>query len=393
MKILIVEPESKGHHFVLYLNKLINEFKKRNFDIDLVTSKKAVNTEAYKIIKKNNKSFNTYTFDYDLSLKNKFFLFKIFFQISYFYIVIKKVIKLSKKNKYDAIYFNHLDPFFYVYAFFGFFVKLKNINGLLLNCKFHHSYYKFKNNIVLDKLKFFLFKLFIKNKNISKIFLVDYLIKDFLSFNNYKSKKIIFINEAFNEIKTINKYLARRKFKFKEKGKYILVYGAITARKGLIELIDAVSSDDNLNEYSIIVAGVIQNKFYNILRNREGFKKLIKNKKLYILNKFISENEERQLFSSTDFVWLGYNNNSSDSSSGVLNLSVMAEKIIIASNRGLIAKIVKSNRIGYIYNSNLRIMLKKILKKKNYQKIKNNIKKYKSKLKLKIFEKTISSNI
>ena len=307
--------------------------------------------------------------------------------------MIKKVIKLNKKKSYDAIYFNHLDPFFYIYTFLGFFVKLKNVNGLLLNCKFHHSFFNFKKNIILDKIKFYLFRLSLKNKNISKIFLVDYLIKDFLSYYNIKSKKIIFVNEAFNEIKPISTHAARRKLYFKQKGKYILVYGAITYRKGLIELIDTVSSDVKLNEYNIIVAGVIQKEFYNSLKNLESYKKLLKNKKLYIMNKFISENEERKLFSSTDYVWLGYNNHSSDSSSGVLNLSVMSEKIVISSNRGLISNIVKSNKIGYVYNSDLRETLKKILDKNSNLKIKKNIKIYKSKLKLNIFEKTITSNI
>ena len=71
----------------------------------------------------------------------------------------------------------------------------------------------------------------------------------------------------------------------------------------------------------------------------------------------------------------------------------MSEKIVIASNRGLISNIVKSNKIGYIYNSDLRKTLKKILEKNNSLKIKKNIKIYKSKLKLNIFEKTITSNI
>ena len=28
MKVLIIEPENNGHHFILYINKILNELKK-----------------------------------------------------------------------------------------------------------------------------------------------------------------------------------------------------------------------------------------------------------------------------------------------------------------------------------------------------------------------------
>ena len=29
MKVLIIEPENNGHHFILYINKILNELKKK----------------------------------------------------------------------------------------------------------------------------------------------------------------------------------------------------------------------------------------------------------------------------------------------------------------------------------------------------------------------------
>ena len=73
----------------------------------------------------------------------------------YFFLVLRNIVKLNKKNKYDIIYFNHLDPFFYAYSIFGYFINIKNINDLLLNCKFHHSYFKFSKNYIIDLVKLF----------------------------------------------------------------------------------------------------------------------------------------------------------------------------------------------------------------------------------------------
>ena len=54
MKILLVEPEYQGHHVALHLNLLINEFYKRKWQISILTYKKSVSSEAYKLINKKN---------------------------------------------------------------------------------------------------------------------------------------------------------------------------------------------------------------------------------------------------------------------------------------------------------------------------------------------------
>ena len=148
-----------------------------------------------------------------------------------------------------------------------------------------------------------------------------------------------------------------------------------------------------MNKLFIVVAGKIEEDLYSNIINNVKFKSLIEKKRLIIFNKFISQKEEIYFFNATDYVWLGYNNLSSNSSSGVLNLSIMAEKIIIASNRGLIGDIVKKNKIGLLYNNNLKNTLEKISEVKNLsQKIKN-IKKVKFRIKKNLFENTIVSNL
>ena len=47
MKVLIIEPENNGHHFILYINKIVNELKKKNYQIDILTSKKTINSASY----------------------------------------------------------------------------------------------------------------------------------------------------------------------------------------------------------------------------------------------------------------------------------------------------------------------------------------------------------
>ena len=284
MKVLIIEPENKGHHFILYINKILNEFKKKKYQIDILTSKKTINSVSYKLIKKKYRNyFKTYSFNYNLTLKKNFFFFKVYFQLMYFFIVLKNNFKLNKKNNYDIIYFNHLDPFFYAFSIFGYFVNLKKISGLLLNCKFHHSYFKFNNNYILDFIKLFLFKLTLKNKKIFKIFIIDYLIKDFLKIKKIKSKKLVYINEAYTNMSIRDKFYSRRKLKLNTKSKYILVYGAIGYRKGLTHLLETIYSEKKLEKYSVIIAGIIEKDLLIDLEKRTSFQYLKKKKKFIFL--------------------------------------------------------------------------------------------------------------
>ena len=189
-----------------------------------------------------------------------------------------------------------------------------------------------------------------------------------------------------------DKFYSRRKLKLNTKSKYILVYGAIGYRKGLTHLLETIYSEKKLEKYSVIIAGIIEKDLLIDLEKRTSFQYLKKKKKIYIFNKFITENDEDLIFNATDYVWLGYNSLGSDSSSGVLNLSIMSEKILIASNRGLIGNIVKKNKLGYIFSSNLKSILIQILKEKKTKNIYKHIKSYKSKIISKPFEKSICSN-
>ena len=81
MKILLIEPEYQGHHVALHLNLLINEFHKRKWHISILTYKKSIISEPYKLIDK-----------------------KIFTKIDFFYI--KKVEFNNVFSSFSSLSFN-----------------------------------------------------------------------------------------------------------------------------------------------------------------------------------------------------------------------------------------------------------------------------------------------
>ena len=257
---------------------------------------------------------------------------------------------------------------------------------MLLNIKFHQYFFKIRNYSFLDTVKYYLFRIFIYNKQISKVFVIDEQFVHFLNKKNFNSKKLIKINEAFYEKKYKKNFISKKN---KNKIK-ILLYGIIHQRKGihLIYQINKIKKIRNKIEFTF--AGKFDSK---ILKYIKINKKIFSNVK--IVNKFINDRLEAKLIKSTDLVWLCYTSGS-DGSSGVMHLAAINSKPIIYSNRGLINYIASKNKLGFkIYlEKNIIDQFESIFfKKYNLINFNNSIKKYiKTKIKNR-FEKKISQEM
>ena len=73
------------------------------------------------------------------------------------------IIKIKYFAKIDIVYFNHLDIYLFLFLQIFFFNLKIKFSGLLLNIKFHQYFYKIRKYSILDTLKFYLFKKFVKN--------------------------------------------------------------------------------------------------------------------------------------------------------------------------------------------------------------------------------------
>ena len=72
MKILLVEPETKGHFISLYVNTVLKSLKGKS-EIYLLTTKKILKSEIFKIIKGENKKLKILYCNDLIYSENKFF--------------------------------------------------------------------------------------------------------------------------------------------------------------------------------------------------------------------------------------------------------------------------------------------------------------------------------
>jgi glycosyltransferase involved in cell wall biosynthesis len=377
MKILFVEPEYQGHHVALHLNLLINEFYKRKWQINILTYKKSASSEAYKLIDK--KIFNKIDFFYikEISFyktKNTFYL--IYIQVIKYYNIIRSIKKILLKNHIDHIYFvtgDHIDKILAILGNFS--LKVKFSLMLIYSKVYLNKNINYLNSFILEVKKKLLFKL-IDLLYLKNFFVLDLFLYKFIK----KNKKKNFSKVTYTPDPGQLKYLFSQKFskdylKIKKNFFLILIYGAIKMSKGIKELVSSLQYLNN-NKIKLIIAGK-QTDDVKFFLNLDVNKELINAGQVIVYDGFKNYKEEAILFSASDIVWVGYDNNFSGSS-GVLHQAGIANKPVITNRLGLLGYLNKKYKIGTVVNPSSVIDIKnKILylyrnKKIRYMLGKNN---------------------
>jgi glycosyltransferase involved in cell wall biosynthesis len=124
-----------------------------------------------------------------------------------------------------------------------------------------------------------------------------------------------------------------------------LFYGIGDRRKGLHIIVDAMEKLVSDSRIFLLCAGKIDHDRHLLKRidtlEQRGSAKLI--------NRYVSEEEERFSFCSADVVLLPYIHHYG--SSGVLSRAAAAGKMVIASDEGLLAKRIREHHLGLLFQT------------------------------------------
>ena len=349
MYILLVEPEYQGHHVALHLNLLINEFYKRRWQINILTYKKSASSEAYRLIDK--KILRKINFFYikEISFynsKNTFYL--IYIQVIKYFNIIRSIKKILLKNDIDHIYFvtgDHIDK---VLAILGNFSLRVKFSLMLIYSKVYlNKNINYFSRLILGVKKKLLFKLidlsYLKNFFVLDLFLFKFLKK--YKKNNFS--KVVYTPDPGQLKFFFPQKFAKNYLKIKKNVFIILIYGAIKMSKGIKELISSLQYLNN-NKIKLIIAGK-QTDDVKFFLKLEANKQLINTGQVIIFDGFKNYKDEAILFSASDIVWVGYDDNFSGSS-GVLHQAGLANKPVITNRLGLLGYLNKKYKIGSVVN-------------------------------------------
>jgi glycosyltransferase involved in cell wall biosynthesis len=348
--LLIIEPAYTGHHFALYL-RLIIKATEGNFNLYLITTNNATNHPSYKIVETESKVNLKVFFIDELKESNKINSYSLLIrQIKLLSLFRKAVKNIITNVQIDHIYINNLDhcdkilPFFRN-PFFGI-----SYSGLLMSPKFHRFKCGIGSKSRSDIIYKILFKKLAQQNYIKNIFVIDELFYNYINTIHLSKNKIKFLYEPTNDIsQNIGKEKSRISLKINLDKFCILIFGGITKRKGVIELINAIHSS-KLENCCILIAGNIDNEIMEFLNSRISID-LIVNDKLKIFPGFKSEVEQDMFFESSDIVWVGYVGGFS-ASSGVFYQSGQYQKPVLSNNYGLLSYLVNKYNNGILCDVN-----------------------------------------
>ena len=123
----------------------------------------------------------------------------------------------------------------------------------------------------------------------------------------------------------------------------MLVFGSIDERKGIDALVQQVASQDGLDNYVVILAGKESATLRDQLR-ATPCAELLSQKRLIVMDRFLSDEEQDLVFAAADVVWVGYRNH--QYMSGVLVLAGRAGLPVVGTPVGEIGRLIVRYNIG-----------------------------------------------
>ena len=349
-RVLLVEPSASGHHMALYLRHVVKGLAREGIEISLLTTKHATEDPAYQLVQAELPAnsvvhlFQTASASSKTTaaalLKNQFFNW---------WKLRQAVKKLAATDSPDIAYIPTVDWVAKAVEVLG--SPFRNLPFVVLYMSpKHHRFVsgigpKGRSDVVYDKL----FKRLLRVPTLRKVLVIDEIFYEFAK-GRYGalSRKIGFAPDFGVTESKIPRPSAREKIGIPESKKVILVYGSLTRRKGIWELLDALAEDGAPQDVCVLLAGRPSAQLEELMK-RPKYTALKQAGRLVTQFKFHDSNEERDVFSASDTVWIAYVDGFYGSS-GVLHQAVLYGLPVIANGKGLIGELVARFGLGVNLN-------------------------------------------
>ncbi|MFL9893449.1 glycosyltransferase [Paraburkholderia sp. RL17-381-BIF-C] len=250
---------------------------------------------------------------------------------------------ISRMQSIRLVVVPYVDYFFYSLPFLGSPFGDTPWIGITMRATFHHHKVGIKapDRPLVNAVKSQLFKRAIRTAGLRTLLTIDPTLPEWAAHNAWKhSAAIAYVADPFPDEQAEDPALARNRLGLDPEQRYLLVYGAITERKGIYELVHALTRLEHAP--TLIVAGEQDAGTRHFMRNHV---RSLKPAPL-VLDTFISNDTERDLFSACDAVWLGYKGHYG--MSGVLVQAYRFGKPVIATEDGLIGWFSRRCELGPI---------------------------------------------
>ncbi len=219
--------------------------------------------------------------------------------------------------------------------------------GITMRTAFHYN----KMGIIgpdsrLLWFKKILFYRLVQGKSLCALFTIDPTLFMYIKKKRpFGSEKVHYLPYQSDFEGNISKDAARQTIKIPQNAVLILVYGAISLRKGLDALLNTVATQEALSNIHILLAGIQEPETESLLKSCK-LNQLLLAGRLHQMNKFVSEEEEYLAFKASDIVWLGYREHYT--MSGVIIQAGRMGLPVISCKEGVIGWLTKKHNLGIV---------------------------------------------
>ena len=236
----------------------------------------------------------------------------------------------------------YADYFFYTLGPFGSPFGSTDWIGLVMGITFHHAQVGVRTprRPFVDLAKHWLFARGMNVHGLRTLLTIDPTLPAWFAASRAarRAAPLAYVADPFPETPAEDPLRARERLGLACGTRYLLVYGAISRRKGVRELVEALAY--RTDAPTLLIAGEQDPETHAFLT---GHSPRLAHAPV-VLDRFIPDDLERALFSACDAVWLGYRQHYG--MSGVLVQAYRFGKPVIATADGLIGWFCRDGQLG-----------------------------------------------
>lgn len=248
---------------------------------------------------------------------------------------------ISEFQPVSLVVVPYVDYFLYALPFLGSPFDGAPWLGITMRSSFHHRKVGVKapDRRIANAVKAYLFRQAVQVKGMRALLSIDPTLSEWSTHAlGQHGAAVRYLADPFPDARADDPAAARAKLALAPAGRHLLVYGSITERKGIRELVAALETMHDAP--TLVVAGEEDGETREFLRAHAH--RL--NPTPVFLDHFVTNEMEFDLFSACDAVWLGYKGHYG--MSGVLVQAYRFGKPVIATAEGLIGWFCRDGTLG-----------------------------------------------
>lgn len=197
-------------------------------------------------------------------------------------------------------------------------------------------------------IKEILFFRMLRRRSLKCLLTIDEPLAAYIEAMPLNAEKVVFYPEPAELGELPEPSAARQKLSMSPSRKLVLLYGAIAARKGVVELLQALAEPGFPTAVDVILAGKVVEPAIQKMLNESWVCNLIGQGRIKVIDRYIDPSEESTLFAAADIVWVGYRGHYN--SSGILAQAVNAGRPVLACKGGVLGWQTRRHGLGLTVN-------------------------------------------